>query len=956
MLLVNNLTKVYNELDADTRVVALKNVTLTLPDTGLVAIVGASGCGKTTLLNILGGIDQPSDGRVFCDGEEVDFSSSINLDVYRSFTTSLVFQEYNLLYDYNVLDNVKLGLQLQGKSKRETTNKAMDALKAVGLEQLAKRRIGTLSGGQQQRVAVARAIAKDSKIVLCDEPTGNLDSLNAAEVFTFIKQCAQSRLFVVVTHDEQLANQYADRVIRLADGSIVQDSVDDAQLRKVYAPDADELFAVDTRMSDTERIAKYIKRKFAQSSDYVKKRADHAFETMYDDTAFANSFKKNAVLARRDLGRTAKFIKNTAETSFSLLHIKGSSRFVAQTELEKFGIRVNFRSDDNKDDNKRPDKDKRVHGLTFSNVLRMIKNNILRSAIFNSVMLIAMVIALSLVTVFFSLQLYSGQSALVDTLSSNGDYIIPIVKYKDIPIQKVDSTTGAVYTEHGPQLYYSQSAESDLDSVRATAGEGIFVYPSYFWNKNLQDYCDKYVYPQSNSFSFTPYYFRELVVVDDFSMLSTHLVCGRVPQQTGEVLIYDYMAQALITHNVVAGITKIQQLAGVTLKDVNTGVSFTISGVLKSNYSAYGGNADISADVKENYLSTLQTVFASQQTAQLLLTDSNYTSVSSVRVTLPNISEQQVVSLDIKKMMATDITQLTLLYPELQKNTQGVYISRAMAAELLNKQSQQLTYDDVQTLLNSTVTIKAYASTYLPQTSTFSQVQYPIAGVYEQETDNQGVLLYYVDESTDTTISNGDFRSFYMNLSEDWKVNSSVINSFYKEDKSDAFYRDNADYTEEGYAEASAYGIAIRSSDYYLVKVRSLARDIMLIILAVVTVLIIVYTGYTLKKYNYKIAVLKALGANTTHILAIFGTQLLLLGLLAYLVSIPLSFVAMGQINALFVDGVVSGLVFFAVNTGALWLALVFAVFGVLLAASFPLLRTSMASPIKVIRANKKSR
>lgn len=224
MITLNGITKIYNINDKKKiKVIALNDVNLRFEETGLVAVVGKSGSGKTTLLNMLGGLDRPTSGDILFNGISLKSQKESRLDLYRNNEVSIIFQEFNLLKDYTVIENIKLACRLQGKNKEEVNNKALNALKLVSLDELADRKIETLSGGQQQRIAIARAIAKDSKIVLCDEPTGNLDSKTSAEIFEILKEIAKDRLVVVVTHDGELANKYANRVIVLSDGKIVDD-------------------------------------------------------------------------------------------------------------------------------------------------------------------------------------------------------------------------------------------------------------------------------------------------------------------------------------------------------------------------------------------------------------------------------------------------------------------------------------------------------------------------------------------------------------------------------------------------------------------------------------------------------------------------------------------------------------------------------------------------------------
>ena len=203
---------------------ALKDVSLSFGDVGMVAILGPSGCGKTTLLNIIGGLDQYTSGDLLVDSLSTKGFKDKEWDAYRNEQVGFVFQSYNLIPHMSVIDNVEMSLLLNGAPKKERQEKALSALEAVGLKDVYKKRPNQLSGGQMQRVALARAIVNDPKIILADEPTGALDSVTSVQVMEILKKLSESRLVIMVTHNKELAYQYAERIIELKDGAILSDS------------------------------------------------------------------------------------------------------------------------------------------------------------------------------------------------------------------------------------------------------------------------------------------------------------------------------------------------------------------------------------------------------------------------------------------------------------------------------------------------------------------------------------------------------------------------------------------------------------------------------------------------------------------------------------------------------------------------------------------------------------
>jgi ABC-type lipoprotein export system ATPase subunit len=216
MIELKNINKTYKSKHSS--VTALQKVSITLPDRGMVFIAGKSGCGKTTLLNVLGGLDGFDSGEFYYNDESTKEYRNADWDKYRNSFVGFVFQENNLLEEYNVYENVKLAINLQGAKNESDT--VSDALKYVGLDGYQKRNINELSGGQKQRVTIARAIAKSSRILLADEPTGSLDESTGRDVFYLLKTLSETQLVVVVTHDITSAKIYGDMLIEMSDGRI----------------------------------------------------------------------------------------------------------------------------------------------------------------------------------------------------------------------------------------------------------------------------------------------------------------------------------------------------------------------------------------------------------------------------------------------------------------------------------------------------------------------------------------------------------------------------------------------------------------------------------------------------------------------------------------------------------------------------------------------------------------
>ena len=222
MLEIRNIVKDY-ETGSET-VHALKGVSIAFRESELVSILGQSGCGKTTLLNIIGGLDQYTSGDLIINGQSTKQYKSADWDIYRNHSVGFIFQSYNLIPHQSVLSNVELALTLSGVSKAERRRRAKEALEKVGLANQLNKRPNQMSGGQMQRVAIARALVNDPDILLADEPTGALDSETSIQIMELVKEIAKDRLVIMVTHNPELAEKYSTRIVKLLDGQIVGDS------------------------------------------------------------------------------------------------------------------------------------------------------------------------------------------------------------------------------------------------------------------------------------------------------------------------------------------------------------------------------------------------------------------------------------------------------------------------------------------------------------------------------------------------------------------------------------------------------------------------------------------------------------------------------------------------------------------------------------------------------------
>ncbi|MEG2936414.1 MAG: ABC transporter ATP-binding protein, partial [Clostridium sp.] len=222
MLKLSNIKKEY--ITGDTTVHALRGINIEFRENELVSILGQSGCGKTTLLNIVGGLDQYTSGDLIINGRSTKEFKDSDWDTYRNHSIGFVFQSYNLISHQTVLSNVELAMTLSGVSKQERRQRAIAVLEKVGLGDQLNKKPNQMSGGQMQRVAIARALVNNPDIILADEPTGALDTKTSTQIMDILKEISKERLVIMVTHNPALAEEYSTRIIKLLDGEVIDDS------------------------------------------------------------------------------------------------------------------------------------------------------------------------------------------------------------------------------------------------------------------------------------------------------------------------------------------------------------------------------------------------------------------------------------------------------------------------------------------------------------------------------------------------------------------------------------------------------------------------------------------------------------------------------------------------------------------------------------------------------------
>ena len=842
MLRLENLYKIYTLKKSGTSVCAIDGISLDFGDRGLVSIVGTSGSGKTTLLNIIGGIDKPTKGSVFYNDTDLNSYKETDYDNYRNRVIGFVFQEYNLLNDYSVSENIKLACRLQGQSKVDIEQRTTSALAAVGIGELASRKINSLSGGQQQRVAIARALAKDSSIILCDEPTGNLDSSTSTEIFELLSNIARQRLVIVVTHDAEQAKKFSNRVITLSDGKVTGD----------------------VSLKEVEIVANEHERRIERVSRGIRR-----------------------------------------------------------------------------------------GGITVADTLTMIKDNFLRSWFGNIFVMLLLVASIALTTIFASLTMYNEQDALINTLKQNGQGVIQIAKYIDYPREEYDPITGEIYIKHGPLVFYESAALADLSKLQELVGNDAAIYQSYFFNKNLQDFTDDFIYTDYTAFQFEARNFREAIAVEDFSTFNLPLKFGHLPKENCEVLIYDYMANSLLFYKVFE--CDMEDLIGKELTDIDTGLTMKIAGIIQSDYEIYsyikGDNN--THNFEETYLTSLQSIFCKTDFIKEIEKEKDYESI--FKNYFVDVSNAGFIDTSVKKMKYIDLDEVDLM-AVIDNYTQerGVIVDLQSVADIIGIPKEQITPEIAEEFLqNYYVSGIGNYYDYSLERNYLSPYSYMIIGITTANLDDN-ILYWHTPNSDDLYKANSTFRQFYVSLGSDWNANKAILNRFEFQTHDSDFYAEHPDYYYEGYTDYIAYGILISDANYYLVRVQDFAQTIMIVLICAGAVGMFFFASLTIKTFSYKIGVLKSMGAKNISIAAIFGLQIVLMAVISYLISVPISYAIMSSINSTFVGEINPNLRFFSIDPVVIGLMSVFSLMAVLLATLIPMLRLCVQTPSVIIRNNRK--
>ena len=531
MIKVTNLHKYFNK-GRQNEIHVINNTSIEFPETGLVAITGPSGCGKTTLLNIIGGLDKFAKGQIDFDGTIINRYKALEWDVLRNKSVGYIFQNYNLLTDKTVYENVEISLNMAGLYEKDKVEERINyVLESVGMYNYRRRNVQALSGGQQQRVAIARAIAKSPKVVLADEPTGNLDVNNTFEIMSIIKKISQTCLVILVSHEKDLVDFYADRVIEIKDGVIVND-YENSGNRTLEHVDTRNIYLLDMEKATSESPipVEFYYEKESASKPNIKVIS-----------------LNNTVYIKADSKAKIKYITDDSEIKLLNMHYrKPETSDVTEHvfDLHQFGhitsdkIRKSF--------------------IRFKDTLKAGFAKLFRKRKFGSRMFLIAYIVISALIVY-NLATFTNLTGIQD---------------KDFLNIARGMVAVEITTDITPAAIYSILEETDVTSVNYYSARQSFYYDyGNFYQADKQSYWSSYSTRSTG-------YPVKLSQVDD-----PQLILGRLPVNNREVVIDKWIADDLLESASVInmGGTSYLDILEITISPTTYPVDLQIVGIVETD-------------------------------------------------------------------------------------------------------------------------------------------------------------------------------------------------------------------------------------------------------------------------------------------------------------------------------------------------------------------------------------
>ncbi len=595
MIEVKNLKKTY-VTKGNVVTKALDDVSLKFPEKGLVFLLGKSGSGKSTLLNICGGLDRPDSGEIIIMGRSSSTFSGSDFDSYRNTFIGFIFQEYNILNEFNIEENLSLALELQGKkANKEKVKELLEAVDLVGFE---KRKPNTMSGGQKQRVAIARALIKEPKIIMADEPTGALDSKTGKQVFDTLKKLSETHLVIVVSHDREFAEIYGDRIIELKDGQVLSDEtkthIEAKALNENISIIGDNTLSIKAGSKLSEKDKNDI-------FDFIAKANTNILISNSEHDI--KSFKEANRISDDD--RMESFKSTETENIESRSYTKDESKFIKSK-------------------------------MPMSKAARMGISSLKVKPIRLLLTMLLTIISFLMFGVSSSLMNYNEKTVINNSFNASD--------YTSINVNK-EYEYKTTYYENGKERdsYTSSSrtifTQNDIDKLYSTYGNNVL--PIYSMDNSYGTTSPSNVSAKSDTLdTLKSSSIVGFSTAKEGSSYYTNMIAGNSPTQVFEVAIPEYYANLLLASDILdldtSAAIKVDNMNDLIDKKIrfniyNKTITFTICGIYKpfdmpSKYSGYQ-NADTVSSWSKSEIEDFNTYVSETLNKVLLIDSSTYTAI-----------------------------------------------------------------------------------------------------------------------------------------------------------------------------------------------------------------------------------------------------------------------------------------------------------------------------------------
>lgn len=897
MLELRNVSKTYKPKKGQP-VQALKNVSVKFDEKGMVFILGKSGCGKSTLLNVIGGLDKFDSGEIIIKGKSSNEFSRSDFDSYRNTFIGFIFQEYNILSEFNIEKNIALALELQGK--KATNKEVQELLDKVDLSGQGKRRTNELSGGQKQRVAIARALIKDPEIIIADEPTGALDSATGKQVFDTLKKLSKDKLVIIVSHDREYAEIYADRIVEMKDGVIISD-----ETKRYIQPTAIStgFNLIGDDVIHIEKGQKLDDKGLAALGDYINSTGEEVFISLGEKT---NKKLKEVSKISED-GKAERFTSTTQEDFSATKYDK--------KDLKLIKSRLKFRD-------------------SFKMGASALKSKVVR---------LVFTILLSLVAF--------GMFGLVDTMAS---FNRPQAVYSTIvqTNQKNISITKQLQGEYSN--LFEPFTLSDKEELEKTYG--LEMYPVYkkginFGGSYLRN--DKYVYVDNLNSSSSDY--RTMPICGGFvessdSMLDTlgfDLVAGHLPTAQNEICITKNVFDGIQANNKTT-VTSYNSI----LETYNTceigGDDFTIVGIVDTKVDLSKYDNITTEQLRQNY--SLQNKIIAERgvgfTSVVFAHSSLISQFSNEKITRSytlsiDDSHRYSMSTGHVKNMEEYMTGAWQPDDAIEYLRSDIDKQKALAGEnvladneiLLNKYrvSSNLTDEELyQKIENKTLKVVVIDDK--------TETTYIVAGVIPDY--NYGTA-YIFSDNTCTKYQEYGFDYGIVQLSS----NSSTNERFVKACET---------FNEDGY-KFTVQNSTTSILDNFGNTISTLTTTFLYIGIGFAVFAALLLMNYISTSINYKkreIGILRALGARGSDVFGIFFNESFIVAFINFVLATVATFVAAFFINKVLINDLGIDLVILTVGIRQILLIALVSVAVAFIASLLPVAKISSKKPIDAIRSS----